>query len=197
MSADAYETTILRWRESRAARLVAPTGWLTLVDRIELSEGDNQLPFGTLTLEAGVAQLKVRAGAGVTCQDAPVSDRVWRSEEDGGAEALQHQGRTYELFKRGDAYAVRVRDTNAPARRTFPGLDYFPIDPALRIRAHFRALWRNTDTHEVVLAKAVTQGRYSWLERGVLPVPDTGERVSTWETGPSTEKDVRRRLPQG
>jgi hypothetical protein len=65
----------------------------------------------------------------------------------------------------------------------------------LRIREHFRALWRNTDSRDVALAKRIAEGRYAWIERGVLPVPDTGEWVSTWEVGPSTEKDVRRRIP--
>jgi hypothetical protein len=65
----------------------------------------------------------------------------------------------------------------------------------LRVREHFRALWRNTDSRDVAVAKRVTEGRYAWMERGVLPVPDAGEWVSTWEVGASTETDVRRRVP--
>jgi alkylation response protein AidB-like acyl-CoA dehydrogenase len=65
----------------------------------------------------------------------------------------------------------------------------------LRVREHFRALWRNTDPRDVALAKRVIEGRYAWMERGVLPVPESGEWVSTWDSGPSTEQDVRRRLP--
>jgi len=38
-------------------------------------------------------------------------------------------------------------------------------------------------------------GRYSFVEEGILPVPDSGEWVATWEPGPSTQADVRRRLP--
>jgi hypothetical protein len=65
----------------------------------------------------------------------------------------------------------------------------------LRVSEHFRALWRNTDPRDVALAKRVIEGRYAWLEGGVLPVPEAGQWVSTWESGPSTEKDVRRRVP--
>ena len=73
--------------------------------------------------------------------------------------------------------------------------DLFCRQARLRVREHFRALWRNTDARDVAVAKRIADGRYAWLEQGVLPVPDSGEWVSTWEVGPSTEKDVRRRIP--
>ena len=41
------------------------------------------------------------------------------------------------VIKRGDRYALRVRDALAPTRTGFQPLQYFPIDPAFRFRAHF------------------------------------------------------------
>ena len=38
-------------------------------------------------------------------------------------------------------------------------------------------------------------GRYTFLEQGIVPLPTEGEWVSTWQPGPSTEPDVRRRVP--
>jgi uncharacterized protein (DUF1684 family) len=41
------------------------------------------------------------------------------------------------VIKRGDRFALRVRDALAPTRTGFQPLQYFPIDPAFRLRAHF------------------------------------------------------------
>jgi hypothetical protein len=40
----------------------------------------------------------------------------------------------------------------------------------------------------------VLEGRYEFLEEGVLPLDDPGDWVARWEPGPSTVEDVRRRL---
>jgi len=37
-------------------------------------------------------------------------------------------------------------------------------------------------------------GRYTFLEDGIVTPPDTGDWVARWEPGPSTVDDVRRRL---
>ena len=41
------------------------------------------------------------------------------------------------LIRRGDKIGVRVKDSQSQARRSFHGLDYFPIDPSWRIEARF------------------------------------------------------------
>jgi uncharacterized protein (DUF1684 family) len=52
-------------------------------------------------------------------------------------EPIAHDGRIYELARRGDAFSFRVKDPAAPARQTFEGLAYFPIDLAWRVVARF------------------------------------------------------------
>jgi len=132
-----YEEQIARWREARRQRLASPDGWLTLVDRIALDEGDNPLPIGTLTLRAGEARFRAREGLEVTCEGAAVRERVLRSDADGTADVLTCGGRTHELLRRGDLFFVRVKDPQAPARLRFTGVDSFPVDPAWRIVARF------------------------------------------------------------
>ena len=39
------------------------------------------------------------------------------------------------VIKRGERYALRVRDALAPTRTGFPGLNYFPIDRSFSLRA--------------------------------------------------------------
>src|SRR4051794_32790666 len=130
-----YQQQMRAWDEARARRLTAPDGWLTLVDRILLDEGDNDTPIGTITLRAGVPTF--RAGVAVTCEGQPVSERVLRAAEDAPPDTLLAGGRSYELYRRGDAFAVRVKDPEAPARRAFSGIPRFPVDPRWRIVARF------------------------------------------------------------
>ena len=130
-----YRRSIERWHELRADRLRLPTGWLALVDRIVLEEGDNELSFGTITLRDGVARLRARAG--VTLRGQPVGERVLRSEEGGPADSLVFEGRVHELYRRGDVFLVRVRDPRAPALAQFAGIERFPVDPAWRIVARW------------------------------------------------------------
>jgi hypothetical protein len=56
-------------------------------------------------------------------------------------------------------------------------------------------LWRNTDAADVAFARKVTDGRYAFVEEGVVPPPADGAWVAPWQPGESTAKDVRRRIP--
>jgi uncharacterized protein (DUF1684 family) len=130
-----YARGVNEWRQLREQRLKAPDGWLTLVDRILLDEGENQLPIGTITLREGAARL--RAAPGVTLDGQPAGERVLRSQEGARADSLQFEGRTYELFRRGDAFAVRVKDPRSPALLGYAGLEHFPIDERWRLVARW------------------------------------------------------------
>jgi alkylation response protein AidB-like acyl-CoA dehydrogenase len=72
--------------------------------------------------------------------------------------------------------------------------DLFCRQSRLRVEALFDALWRNTDALDSRVARAVVDGRYITLEDGIMPLPEEGEWVSSWQPGPSTVEDVRRRL---
>jgi hypothetical protein len=71
--------------------------------------------------------------------------------------------------------------------------DVFCRQARLRAEALFDALWDNTDAVDVAAARRVVDGRYAFVEDGVLPVPDDGPWVAPWVPGPSTVEDVRRR----
>jgi alkylation response protein AidB-like acyl-CoA dehydrogenase len=71
--------------------------------------------------------------------------------------------------------------------------DLFSRQARLRAEALFDELWDNADALETRAAKRVVAGRYGFLEEGIVAPPAAGEWVSTWEPGPSTERDVRRR----
>lgn len=65
----------------------------------------------------------------------------------------------------------------------------------LRVEALFDALWTNTDSSDVQLTHVVMQGRYSWLEDGIVDQSEgTGPWISHWEAGASTEENLARRF---
>ena len=73
--------------------------------------------------------------------------------------------------------------------------DLFCHQARNRAAVLFRALHDNTDAGDYKRSKDVVAGRYAFIEEGIIPPAQDGDWVSTWEPGPSTENDVRRRLP--
>ena len=72
--------------------------------------------------------------------------------------------------------------------------DLFSRQARHRAEALFDELWSNTDSVDVKAAKRVVDGRYAFLEDGIIPPSTEGDLVQKWQPGESTEKDVRRRL---
>jgi hypothetical protein len=65
----------------------------------------------------------------------------------------------------------------------------------LRVEALFHALWTNTDTSDVQLTHDVLEGRYTWLEDGIIDQSEgTGPWIAHWEPGASTETNLARRF---
>ncbi|MEO8815837.1 MAG: acyl-CoA dehydrogenase family protein [Mycobacterium sp.] len=73
--------------------------------------------------------------------------------------------------------------------------DTFCGQATLRAEKLFDALWANTDSADAQLARDVLEGRYKWLEGGILDQSEgTGPWISHWELGPSTEPNLARRF---
>ena len=65
----------------------------------------------------------------------------------------------------------------------------------LRVQALFDALWTNTDSADVQLTREVLDGRFVWLEDGILdPSEGTGPWIAHWEPTASTEPNLARRF---
>ncbi|GIF14219.1 acyl-CoA dehydrogenase family protein [Actinoplanes teichomyceticus] len=74
--------------------------------------------------------------------------------------------------------------------------DLFCRQARLRTEALFATLWDNTDALDVKAARRVLDGRYAFLEDGVVH-PDTDAAwVAPWQPGAATVADVRRRIPE-
>jgi len=72
--------------------------------------------------------------------------------------------------------------------------DAFCQQARLRVDALFDLLWRNTDDLDRQVAKRVMQGRYTWLEEGVLDASVEGPWIADATHGPSATKDVHRTI---
>ncbi|MCT2584172.1 acyl-CoA dehydrogenase family protein [Actinophytocola gossypii] len=72
--------------------------------------------------------------------------------------------------------------------------DVFCRQARLRVERLFVSLWANTDDADRRLAAATLDGRYAWLEAGVLDQSEgTGPWIAPWEPGASSEQNVARR----
>jgi len=149
----AYKAEIESFHKDRETRLRTSEPWLKLVGLSWLSEGVNSvgsapksrvlLPkgkapatLGVIRLEKGVATFTSAPGAAVTSDGKPVTTVAMKSD---GPTALAHGTLKFFLIGRGSRIGVRVLDGEAPALKTFSGIECFPIDPAWRLVAKFEA----------------------------------------------------------
>jgi alkylation response protein AidB-like acyl-CoA dehydrogenase len=92
------------------------------------------------------------------------------------------------------AEAQRVANP-AEGEQAYELADAFCQQATLRAEALFHALWTNTDSTDVQLTRNVLEGRYTWLEDGILDQSEgTGPWIAPWEPGPSTEPNLARRF---
>jgi uncharacterized protein (DUF1684 family) len=154
----AYEATIRAWRVERVQRLTRPDGWLSLVGMHWIDRGDTRVGSGVdngTRIAAGPAHVGIvhvakdgalrftaEAGAGITIDGQPATGPVALASDadptrDPTVVGFNKGDASFIVIKRGDRYALRVRDALAPTRTGFQPLQYFPIDPAFRFRARF------------------------------------------------------------
>ncbi len=92
------------------------------------------------------------------------------------------------------AEAQRAADPTV-GQGTYELADAFCQQATLRVQALFHALWANTDSTDVGVARGVLDGRYTWLEAGILDQSEgTGPWIAHWEPGESTEANLARRF---
>ena len=148
-----YRESVEEWRKAREARLKAEGGWLSVAGLFWLKEGtqrfgsapDNELVFpapaparaGTFELKAGQVTVQAEPGAGITTEGRPVTTLKLLHDKTGRPSVLNLGPLTFFVIERHGQYGIRLKDPNAATRRDFKGLQWFPIDPALRITARF------------------------------------------------------------
>lgn len=151
-----YLAQVLKWRADRLERLRAEDGWLTLVGLHWLEPGENRfganpdLPIvlsaagvpswaGTFHLASDSVQVEAARGSSLTMNGEPLGGRKTVSDDSATAPDVLGLGRLrLYLIKRGERFAIRVKDPQSPARTGFAGIEYFDVDPAYRVDAVFK-----------------------------------------------------------
>jgi alkylation response protein AidB-like acyl-CoA dehydrogenase len=72
--------------------------------------------------------------------------------------------------------------------------DTFALQSRLRVERLFDALWHNTDSRDVAVARDVLDDRYVWLEAGILDPAAEGPWIADASPGPGTGENVARRF---
>lgn len=146
-------------RNARLQRLQKPDGWLSLVGMHWLDFGNTRVGSATdngTKLDVGPPHLGIvgrghdgritftaEPGVEVTVDGKPASgvatlvNDVDAGESGPTVVGFNKGDASFIVIKRGDRFALRVRDALAPTRTSFPGIAYFDLDPSLRVVAKF------------------------------------------------------------
>ena len=151
-----WKTGLLAWRAHREQRLSAPDGWLTLVGLDWLKPGantvgsaaDNRIrlsaaaPAHLAVIEVSGSEIRLAPPAGgfapgVQLDGAPVQAAKLADDEAQKPSVLKTGSLTILLLRRGDRYALRIKDSQAPTRLNFHGLHWYEPNPNYRVEARW------------------------------------------------------------
>ena len=149
-----YTQEIQKWRQQRVERLNNPSGWLSLVGLDWLKDGRNTLGsakdndiviptapahLGTITLSGGKANIALDAKSAATIDGQQKLAGELLDDTHEKPTTIAFGTTSFFLIKREDKFGLRVKDTEAPTRKHFVGIDYFDIDPSWRVEAKWEA----------------------------------------------------------
>jgi len=151
---DAYTQSVDAWHAAREARLAAEDGWLTLIGRDWLNQGENTLgsapgstvllpewaapaKAGLLLLEGTTVRFRPLPGCGLLLNGKPATEAVLKSDADGTPDVFTAGRVKFYLIRRGTRLGVRIKDPENPARKAFRGVPRYPVDAAWRVEAEF------------------------------------------------------------
>lgn len=142
------------WHARRIESLQKPDGWLSLVGLHWVTPGAHRLGsaadsgivlntgpavLGQLEREGEAVYFTPDPAAGVVIE--PAAEGRVRLVADGqpGASVVRFNAgkASFILLQRGDAFALRVRDAEAPTRTGFAGIERYPVDAGWRFSARF------------------------------------------------------------
>src|SRR3982751_1212391 len=153
-----WQADLAEWRAQHAAELQKPDGWLALVGLEWLQPGDNSFGSGAdnkIHLPASApAHVGVLRVAGNTVSILPAASGFPRNLLIGGQAAsartllvgtdsdkdnprLRVGSLEMYVIVRGNRFALRIKDAESTALKTFHGLNWFPADGKYRVTARW------------------------------------------------------------
>jgi uncharacterized protein (DUF1684 family) len=157
------ETEVLagweRWHAEREHELRAPHGWLSLT-ALEWLDTTARTVAGLpgswrVTADGDAVELSAVAADGLTVDGRPVDGTQRLEPVDGKPGTIVVAGdRRIEVVRRTAAYALRVRDPQAPTRTGFAGVPVFPVDERWVVAARYLPF----DRPRRIVVDAVVEG---------------------------------------
>jgi len=152
----AYFTEIETWHKRRVERLTSSSGWLSLVGLYWLIEGENtfggnqqnaiRFPkekspdfIGSIYLEEGNVRTEINENIKVLHNKKPVTSIDMKPDVSGDPTILSLDSLSWYIIKRGERFAVRLRDSENENIRNFSGIKIFPIDTIWCVEATLEA----------------------------------------------------------
>ncbi|HEY0233006.1 MAG TPA: DUF1684 domain-containing protein [Dokdonella sp.] len=145
-----YTRQIETWRAQRVERLKAPNGWLSLIGLPWLKDGVNKVGsakdndvvltkgpahLGTITLKDGKATIALDAKADATIDGKKTAAAELLDDSHEKPTTVAFGTVNFYVIDRNGKKGLRVKDSEAQTRKTFTGIDSFPIDPSWRVEA--------------------------------------------------------------
>lgn len=151
-----YLEEIKQWDQKRAERLKADDGWLNLVGRTWLKQGENKfgsskendviIESGKVPANMGVfifhdstVTMKVNEGVEVLFNGNPVKEMIMIGDGKKDMTVFQYETIKWNLIVRDTLYGIRFRDLKSEAVKNFKGIERFPVNEDWRIKANFEA----------------------------------------------------------
>lgn len=149
-----YPEELAGWQANRAARLKAEGGWLSVVGLNWLKEGDNRFGSdrsndvvfpkgpargGTLRLQKGEVTLIPNPAADLRIEGQPAREVKLSPDTSEKTTTVTSGPLSFFMIDRGGKIGLRLKDNDAPGRKNFKGLKYYPVDPAWKVEARFEA----------------------------------------------------------
>jgi uncharacterized protein (DUF1684 family) len=146
----AYRRSIQAWIEAREERLLSPDGYLSVVGLHWLRDGANTFgsdpsndivfpdkaprSIGRFDVADGLVKVTVDPSASVRHDGVTVETLVLRDDRaDGGPTILEMGTLSWYVINRGGRLLVRLKDSESEFRKSFAGLQRFPVDERWRI----------------------------------------------------------------
>jgi uncharacterized protein (DUF1684 family) len=195
-----YDVAALNaFHAEREKVLLADDGWFTVAGLHFLNPGENKFgsdPLNDIVLEyadvpkqAGVITMngttvtfKAAEGQTLTYNGKPAKEGVLHLAENGKpADLITYKSTTFFLHYSGPRLAIRVRDQNAPLRKNFSGLKWYPANPAVSVVGQFTPL----TTAKTVMAPNILGDLEPFTVAGNVAVTIGGKsaNMEAWKSG--------------
>ncbi|MHA7634292.1 DUF1684 domain-containing protein [Corallococcus sp. M7] len=139
------------WHAERLRHLQSPDGWLTLVGLTWLKEGeqtagsapDSAVPLpasapakaGTFVRKGDTVSFQPAPGVAFTLEGKPFTGGALKTDEKGAPDVVRLGAVSFQIILRKDRLGVRVKDSEAAARKQFHGIPMYPASADWKVEA--------------------------------------------------------------